>query len=382
MRLLILALLASPCFGAYVYSKKISVGGSVVTSGPHADYRMLISDTDSSLATFANGGKVQHASGYDIAYFTNPDCSTGQIAYKRISWNAVTGAVVHKVYVNNINNGTEIYRCYGDASITTDQQNSAGVYVSSVGGAWGLDDNAANTTVADGTGNAATGTSAANTSTKTVTGKIASGLTFNGSSDVVTVANNSTLNASTGLTIHGWVKRNNTGVFSRILFKETTAGDHFVYGLQFNSSDLLSGALSTGAPTSYFCSGTTAVTSTSAWQHVAMTYNATGSVMKIFLNGVEEVSGTPGVTGCGSGVLYSGNLTSSTGVLAMGRLRFSSTYYYGNLDEDDIEVENVVRAPGWIATEYANESSPGTFYTVGSENVLISNRARARIIVQ
>ena len=31
---------------------------------------------------------------------------------------------------------------------------------------------------------------------------------------------------------------------------------------------------------------------------------------------------------------------------------------------DELRTSNVVRSPGWIATEFANQSSPKTFYSV------------------
>lgn len=382
MRLLILTLLASQCFGAFLYSRSVTVGGAVVSSGPHTDFRMLVSGTYSYLATEANGGKVKNASGYDIGFYSNANCSTGKLAWKTISYNATTGAVIYKVKVSSLDNNSVIYLCYGDASISTDQSNSAGVYASSVGGAWGLDDNAANTTVADGTGNTATGTSAANTSTKTVTAKIGSGLTFNGSSDYVTVPNNSTLNASTGLTISLWVKRLVTGTNNWLVYKETTDGNHLVYGVEFNAADKVNISLADSGTGIKFCSGSTAVTSTTVYQHVVVSYNATGSTSAIYLNGSSDGSGTPGTGGCGGGTTYSGNLTSSTGQLNLGRARYESAYYYGNAELDDVEVENVVRTAGWISTEYRSESSPGTFYTVGSETSPATTVILRRAILQ
>jgi hypothetical protein len=38
----------------------------------------------------------------------------------------------------------------------------------------------------------------------------------------------------------------------------------------------------------------------------------------------------------------------------------------GSLDE--VRVSNAVRSADWIATEYNNQSSPATFYTLGSES--------------
>lgn len=385
MRLLILLMLvAAPGWGAYGYRKSITVGAAVVTSGPHNNFRMLVSGTDTDLRVTGSGGRVQHASGYDIDYFTNSDCSTGRLPYHRIAWNGTTGAYIHKVKVD-VANSLLIYRCYGDSGISADQSQPTSVYVSSVGGAWQLEDNAANTTVADATSNSATGTAAANTSTKTVTGKIGSGLTFNGTSDVVTVANNATLNASTGLTITAWVKRLVTGTSNRIVFKDNTAGTHFVYGMQFSTADKLEGLVSDGtaSPTNVrYCAGATSVTSTAVFQHVAVTYNATGSAMAVYLNGASDVSGQPGLTGCNAGTTYSGNLTSSTGTLEMGRLIFDSASYYGNIELDDLEIENVVRSTGWITTEYTNENNPGAFYTVGSEEPLSGSTRRRVIVIQ
>ncbi|HEX6836430.1 MAG TPA: hypothetical protein VF334_07635, partial [Polyangia bacterium] len=34
---------------------------------------------------------------------------------------------------------------------------------------------------------------------------------------------------------------------------------------------------------------------------------------------------------------------------------------------DELRIATVARTPGWIATEYANQSSPSTFYAVGAE---------------
>lgn len=39
--------------------------------------------------------------------------------------------------------------------------------------------------------------------------------------------------------------------------------------------------------------------------------------------------------------------------------------YEGTIDE--LRIATVARTSGWIATEYANQSSPATFYTVGPE---------------
>jgi hypothetical protein len=39
-------------------------------------------------------------------------------------------------------------------------------------------------------------------------------------------------------------------------------------------------------------------------------------------------------------------------------------YYDGLLDE--VRISTTVRSADWVATEYNNQSSPSTFYTVGA----------------
>jgi hypothetical protein len=47
------------------------------------------------------------------------------------------------------------------------------------------------------------------------------------------------------------------------------------------------------------------------------------------------------------------------------------TGFSGVLDEVRIATgSGLARDPGWFATEYANQSSPSTFYSVGSEQAV------------
>lgn len=36
---------------------------------------------------------------------------------------------------------------------------------------------------------------------------------------------------------------------------------------------------------------------------------------------------------------------------------------------DEVRIATATRSPGWIATEFANQDAPATFYTVGAEQV-------------
>jgi hypothetical protein len=40
------------------------------------------------------------------------------------------------------------------------------------------------------------------------------------------------------------------------------------------------------------------------------------------------------------------------------------TYAYMNGGLDEVRISNIVRSAAWISTEYNNQSSPSTFYSV------------------
>jgi len=56
-----------------------------------------------------------------------------------------------------------------------------------------------------------------------------------------------------------------------------------------------------------------------------------------------------------------------TGVIGVGTS--ASNCYQGEIEGnmDEARISDVSLSPSWILTEYNNQSSPSTFYTVGSE---------------
>ena len=69
--LLVVALtigLAAAAEAGFSYRKPVTITGAQVVGGPHLDFPVLVSVVDPNLRTVANGGGVQNASGYDIAF--------------------------------------------------------------------------------------------------------------------------------------------------------------------------------------------------------------------------------------------------------------------------------------------------------------------------
>src|SRR3989344_5672823 len=114
----------------------------------------------------------------------------------------------------------------------------------------------------------------------------------------------------------------------------------------------------------YIQTGTTAVQKTTnitpttgVWHSITIVYSA-DSYSKIYYDGSELTSyaGTP-----------AGSLLLMTG-LNVGTYRDADARYFnGGLDE--IRVSNTVRSEDWISTEYTNQDSPSTFYSVSSQQV-------------
>ena len=77
---------------------------------------------------------------------------------------------------------------------------------------------------------------------------------------------------------------------------------------------------------------------------------------KGYVNGL--LDGTAGVS--------SGGLVSNSGILVIGNdIWFSSRNIDGIVDE--VRISNIARSADWVKTEFNNQNSPGTFYTIGSE---------------
>jgi hypothetical protein len=53
---------------------------------------------------------------------------------------------------------------------------------------------------------------------------------------------------------------------------------------------------------------------------------------------------------------------------------YQDTNFKVNGTMDEIRISGVVRSADWIATEYNNQFSPATFYTVGAQQALGASR--------
>jgi prepilin-type N-terminal cleavage/methylation domain-containing protein len=335
----------------YSYARAITMSGSNV-SGTLSSFPMLFSGTYSYLAASSSAGNVQSASGYDIAFTSDLGC-TSKLSFEQESYTSSNGAIVDWINVPSITGGTVIYLCYGKSGITSSQQNVTGTWNANYKAVWHLSDNAATTTVNDSTANANTGAAAANTNGKTTTGEIGSGLSFNGSTDQIQITGSnsvgSDLTITSTITVEAWA--NNTS-FPGNSSAEQIVGKSYTdpteaYYLSYSTDGSFVKSMkwySTNFPTTY---GVSPVLSgaPSGWHDLVGTYDGT------------------------QWDLYWDGISTSTSVTAQGPFATAGYFDMGgsfNGSIDEVRVSNSARSSQWILTEYNNQSSPSTFYTLGS----------------
>ena len=145
------------------------------------------------------------------------------------------------------------------------------------------------TVVEDGSGSAHIGT-LVNGPTWTA-GKHGFGISFNGNTDYVSVANPNTLNFGTSdFTIALWIKRQSTGKEHTILSKTantswTTGGKEFF--ISGSNSRLSFGCFGVGE-----VSSTGVITNDGLWHHVAVTFTDSSNTMAFYIDGAASGSGT------------------------------------------------------------------------------------------
>jgi hypothetical protein len=335
----------------YLYRKAIIINCDKVSNTDQSNFPVLISLTDASLRNIARGGKVQNSHGYDII-FTLSDGTL--LNYEVESYDNTTGRLVAWVKMPTVfaSHGTPFYMYYGNSSITTSQENKTAVWDSDYKGIWHLGETGAGhaSDYKDSTTNANNSTNAGNQPIQTTDGQMDGAQTFNGTSSYINVLNSASLNITNALTIEAWIKPN-LGAHQKIITKDATLlYEKQPFNLGFNNTG--------NAVIFYAGNGTTAFSASApssntagVWSHIVAVYD--GAAIKVYKDGV---AGSPTAR---TGNLYTDNTNIQFGQWGSG-FNFS-----GSIDE--VRISDVARSADWIKTEYNNEHSLSSFYTVGEE---------------
>jgi len=167
--------------------------------------------------------------------------------------------------------------------------------------AFGFDE-ASGTTALDASGNGNAGQISG--ATRVPGGRFGGALSFNGTSNLVSVSDAATLDLTNGITLEAWVQPTAISGWQTAILKEGTSA--LVYALYANEDPV--------GPAGYVSiSGDKSVTGTgtlplNTWSHIAMTYD--GANMRLYLNGVQvRVRAQTGSTAVSNGMLRIGGNT-------------------------------------------------------------------------
>ncbi len=335
----------------FSYRREVDFVDAEVIGGPHANFPVLIDETLLDLRTTANGGKVENASGYDII-FTSDQAGSTQLAHEIEHYDAVTGEIVFWVRVESLAATTSIYLFYGNSSIATFQgdvtsNGATGVWDDDYKGVWHLHDD-----FLDATSNGNNGTNFGSTD---IAGQIADGQGFDGSDDRIDVSHSASNNLSGDFTISLWVRPNEIGICDMTLSKGGTGNSgttvialkHECGGVspknRFWIIDSASNNIELTSSVDY---------TVGDWNYLVGTFDNVN--LTLYHDG--QFDNAMGATT---------GLSTNTDVWRIGRGTAGLEAYDGTIDE--VRISSADRGGAWIETEFNNQDSPSTFYTLGAE---------------
>ncbi len=349
-------LVAPPPPNHFSYKRAITISHTNVAAA-QVNFPVEVSITDPTFETVANGGHVQQANGYDIV-LTSDAAGANRLNWEVEKYDPVAGTWVAHVKIPSLSNTTDtvIYAFYGNPAITTNQATASAVWDANFTGVYHFA-TITPTSVADSTSNA--NNALLNSQVvSSASGQIGSAASFAGAS---TAAHfeipAAVLNSNQG-TISLWLNTNQAAV----------AGQNWVTGAQIDSANefhfihwatslnsTITGWVYNGTDYRVDLSNTALALPINTWQHVAYTWNKSTNTQVIYLNGAAVSTTTTSFTPY-----------SPVSNFWVGSESSNPSYSFGGL-MDEVKFSNINRSASWIATEFANQSSPGTFVTLGSE---------------
>lgn len=375
MRLVLALLLCAPAFGAcggsYVHCRQLTFDHTKAGGTDSATFVAEFAGTYSYLAVVGSGGLVQHTTtqtggGSSITVpadmiFANSTCTVKVAGWEFESYNSATGALIAWVNVGTLTHSadlTSVYLCYGGASVTTWQGNVPATYTNYML-VQHLPDGT--TLTAKDSAHANNGTIVGVTATA---GQVDGAGSFpGGTGNQITVPDDVTLSSLGGLlTLSAWY--NATGSVTSddgAIIEKTTSlinGEYFMGPLGSFGSRFYCFLLdeTTGGYIGRFGPQPSA-----GWHYMVGTYDGSGTSagVKIYADGVQIDT-----TNFNSGT-FSQMRNTTQDVLLGGRHSAIGGPFTATADE--IRAGSFTSSIDRITAEFNNQSSPSTFYSVGSD---------------
>jgi hypothetical protein len=329
--------------GEYCGSKEVCIKANKVEANL-TDYPLYFSYSDNDLKTVSKGGDVTNANGYDIAFTaSNGDA----LDFELVSYNGDAGEIVAFVRLPHVSktDNTCFNLVYGNEDITSDQSKS-GTWNNNYKSIHHFED------LHDATRFNNDGTSYGGASL--INGKLGKGLDLDGHNDYVDISGGSSLDISgKKVTISAWVC---------IPGNQSEDAPVVVRGSGVNKESYMLGFDSGKNPPKINTRVTTTnghyrddegTVSASTWSLLTFVYdgNLSSNQKKTYVNGSLVADQNA-----------SGNIIGGNFKTWIGRRIDENRYLKGKIDE--LRISDNALSQDWIKTEYNNQSSPSTFYTV------------------
>ena len=326
---------------AFAFYTPVVVTGSVPAS--QSNFALIVELTLPQFKSVANGGHAQTP--YDIRPFADYTLAT-PLSYQLKKYNASTGFVRMWIKAPTLSAGLTFYMGCGDATLTSDGSAPASVFSNNFLTVLPLEDGTTlDVTSATGTNN---GT---NHGATAAAGKVGDGAaSFNGSNQYIDLG--SGINP-TAISMSAWIKPSGLGGGYVGIIARNNSGYSVYCMLELKSTGKLYwGVMATSAVAADGTGVTTLAVNN--WYHVALTYDSTNG-LKGYVNGVLDVS-----------VAANGALNTTAVQTCVGTdINTAGRYFPGLIDQ--AAIASVARAQSWWQCEYANQNSPSTYVTAGSE---------------
>ena len=278
-------------------------------------------------------------------------------------YDGTTGNLIAWVEIPSLSSSSDtvFYLLYGDSSINTDQSDPPNTWDSNFKAVWHLG-NGSTLSLNDSTSN---GNALANVgATGATTGKISGGAgPFNGTSQCLKTT--SAINLGTNkVTLSAWVNITGYTNSNFAALAQFASTNWFFNNNSFSSTPNEAGTWGVwAAGNGGLHNGGTFTRPSAGVHHVVFTYDTTlGPALnvKAYVDGVAQT-----ITQSYSDNTASANFGSY--VLHL-MAQSDQTVFWPATYLDEVRLSSSIRSAAWITTEYNNQSSPGTFITMGSES--------------
>ena len=349
----------------------VTIHHDKVPNSDQSDFPFLFSGVYPELATIGNGGKVTNAKGYDIA-LTSDATGQNRLDHEIDTYDPLTGTVSLWVRIPSLSHSTDtaLFIWYGNSNVLTSQENVKGVWKNNSLSVYhfgtpsnpSLKDSASAGYDLSIRGNAQTGGAIG-----AGQGVVGGGWAFSNpnQSSVAGMLEENTLyresvsaypRGTSAVTLEAWFmtsgKNGNSGELVGY-GEDGVNGDRV--GLVIAAADFtqtVQGALSLEFRN--IGVGIMTFSNDNKWHHLVGVYGG-GSSGQVYLDGANIASTTSLPP-----------ISIRTTELRLGGLPGTECCWGFNGSLDEVRISSGPRSADWVATEYNNQSSPSTFYTMTS----------------